>query len=57
MKVDGRYRFCPCKLKEWMEKHFNGKTFGGQSKQKHSLDQPQEKDHGGQANYSIRQAG
>jgi len=57
MKVDGRYKFCPCKLKEWMEKHFNGKTFGGQSKQKHSLDQPQEKDHGGQANYSIRQAG
>lgn len=24
MKVKGKYQFCPVKVKEWMEKYFNG---------------------------------
>jgi len=56
MKVDGRYRFCPCKLKQWMEKNFNGKDFGGRARHQGLSSEPPEKENGGQ-DYPIRQAG
>ena len=49
MKVDGQYRFCPCKLKQWMEKNFNRNGRGGRSKQQQHLQEPPEKEHDGAA--------
>ena len=49
MKVDGRYRFCPCKLKAWMETHFNGKGNGGRPKPKRLLKEPPETEDGNEA--------
>lgn len=55
MKVDGQYRFCPCKLKQWMEKNFNRNGRGARSKATQPVKEPPEKENGDQ-DYPIRQA-
>lgn len=55
MKVDGQYRFCPCKLKEWMEKNFNHHGIGGRARRKHDSNGPSVNEHGDQS-YSIPEA-
>jgi len=43
MKIDGRYRFCPCKLKAWMEDKFNSN--GGRPKPNQLLNTSTEEEH------------
>jgi hypothetical protein len=47
VKINGDYRFCPAKIKELMEKGFNGN--GGPSKPSDPSGKPPKKDHDDEA--------